>query len=102
MKAHGGSWPPHDDPNKDDTQVYFPDDEVEGSGLHVFFQQSDCDGQIDHKHLKDLADEMEALLPKIVEQDSDVGNPYSTSAKAELFIKGCRLAYSENEPLIFQ
>lgn len=62
--------------------------------LVYLLNHSDCDGQISAKRCAKIADELEALLPKMKDLD--------TIEKTQQFIEGCRLAASKNEPLLFR
>lgn len=92
-KAAGIKWP--DDSS--DGMIYFPGNYKDTNpGLYNFFCHSDCDGDIPVSLLPFLADELQALLPKI--QMSDTEDCYQ---RAEQFIAGCRSAIEVGEPLEF-
>lgn len=77
--AAGGSYPPHDPSLRDgsgkplsDDLWYFDNDITtaeKSPGLAIFLNHSDCDGFMTPSECKMVADEIEALLPKIDEQD---------------------------------
>lgn len=98
-KAWGGSYPPHDDKTLDREWVYLPDGGGNGEhpGLVAFLSSSDCDGEFSPKVAGMIADEMEALLPRIKELDD--GGYYAVAVK---YIKGCRLAKSKRQKLIYR
>ena len=93
-RAVDASYPPHNDKNLDDTYIYFADDfnKAEHPGLIAFLEHSDCDGEMSPKVCKQVADELEALLPKIVEEGKSM---------TQQFIKGCREAAESRETLTF-
>lgn len=109
-KATGGSFPPHDD------VVQYPESEfwyvgedyprATHPGLWEFMAHSDCDGEISPRLCKLVADELEALLPKIALWDGGgaghiafAGGYVQVTLK---FIRGCRAAHARNEPLVFE
>lgn len=104
-KAAGGSFPPHSDPAKfpRDDMWYWTDDN-HGPGLYEFMTHSDCDGEISPEMCNAVADELEALLPKMQDLGeagghlARVGGYHGALTK---FIAGCRLAAECNEPLEF-
>lgn len=105
-KAWGGSFPPHSNKTLDDRFIYFPDDAVETDGLVAFLKSNDCEGEFSPDVCKKMADEMEALLPKIKEIDDGGTGHISVHggyyAVAKKYIAGCRLAHSRNETLIYE
>lgn len=112
--AAGGSYPPHDPSLKDsngnplrDDMWYF-DNAVttakENPGLTAFLNHSDCDGFLTPSECKMIADEIEALLPKIDEQDymgHTLGNGW-ISMVGRQWIAGCRLAARKRQKLHFR
>ena len=119
----GGSFPPHWQYNEDFTlkkdargdirrredldpnQVYFGDDLDETSGMYCFLMHSDCDGEISPEMCIKVADDLEALMPKI--EAIDNGGSGHIAARGgyvgvtRKFIDGCRAAAAKGEPLIF-
>lgn len=75
----------------------------EGDPLVVLLNHSDCEGSIEAKDCAPLADRMEQLLPALIAADGPLypGSQGSYTWAAERFIKGLRLAASENEPVEF-
>lgn len=114
--AAGGSFPPHEhcphpahtDPfegeTPDDKMIFLPNDL--GEGLRELLTHSDCDGEIAPDMCAKVADELEALLPKIA---SLTRTPWSGHVEiaggyvgaAQRFIDGCRAAHKAGEPLEF-
>lgn len=106
-KAMGGSWPPHDDPEKDDQSWYWGDgfSEETHSGLFLFMSHSDCDGEFTPEECKKVADDLEVLLPEIQKYGAGDGHILRGGGYlkvAKTFIRGCRKAYSANEELLFR
>lgn len=120
--AVGGSFPPHYRRNDDGTmkaridgsfilaldmdpdQIYLDDEFTRETnpGLWEFLLHSDCDGEIAPDMCAKLADEMEALLPKLDSLNEAGGHlPRGPAYAARRFIKGCREAAAANEPLEF-
>ena len=108
-KAAGGSFPPHEDAALDRNSFYVPDEctRKTAPGLYEFLGHSDCDGEIDPQTCKLVADELEALLPKIEElaQTTPAGEHIEREggyvAVTKKFIEGCRAAHANNENLYF-
>jgi hypothetical protein len=61
---------------------------------------SDCDGKINWKNCKGIADRLEELLPLLPDGEAG-GHIGHWRRKTEAFIKGLRLAYSKKEKLDF-
>ena len=122
-KAIGGSFPPHDEEflAKDggvDThgEPYKPEWWYWGEGysrethpgLYEFFMHSDCDGEIPPEKCRQVADELEVLLPEIAKLDDSQWNwghvfhQGGFSGVTRKFIDGCRGAADAGEPLTFQ
>jgi len=113
--AAGGSFPPHfimvngdleRDPDKDQNMWYMPDEvTVENNpGLFVFMRHSDCDGEITPEECTQVADDLEALLPNIKEDDlggGHIAHAGGFKAVTERFIAGCRAAATAGENLEF-
>lgn len=130
-KAFGGSFPPHNFPGfrngtirrkdltgeaepLDNNLIYFqdpdPDEKADDvnvpDGLYEFLTHSDCDGEISPEMCAKVADDLEAILPKI---RAMTGTPWSGhveyyggyAAVTERFIAGCRAAHKAGEPLEF-
>lgn len=74
-------------------------------GLYEFFCHSDCDGEISPEMCVTVADELEAILPKIEAiDDGGAGHIAARGGYTEVvrkFIAGCREAASAGEPLDF-
>jgi len=70
------------------------------SSLHTLLHHSDCEGDIPWQACGPIADELEALLPKLpnVNVGGHIGN---WRDKTATFIKGLRAAYSRQENLEF-
>jgi len=101
-----GSFPPHEDKSLDPNSWYWSNQYSQEThpGLFVFLCHSDCDGEISPEDCKKIADEMEALLPKIDEMGEGEGHIKRDGGYGEVarrFIKGCRKAHKANEPLEF-
>ena len=127
--AAGGSYPTHYKRNEDGSFVKKKDslgnemividrdmdeklwyaDEIYLKGNHMglveLFNHSDCDGEISPEMCLKVANDLEILLPivkKLGTPDSGhigkLGGYYETTKK---FIRGCRLAHENNEPLEF-
>lgn len=94
-KAWGGSYPPHDDKTLEDKYVYLPNKANKNNGLTIFLESNDCEGKFSPKECKKIANEMENLLPILKEQNKESYN------LAFIFIKGCKLAFKENEYLVY-
>lgn len=124
-RAAGGSYPPHylytasgetaigsdgvlvRDETMDEGRFYVADEMTYEThpGLWEFFTHSDCDGDIPPDLCAKLADEMEALLPKIDAQgvgDGHIARDGGFGSVARRFIAGCRDAAAAGEPLEFR
>jgi hypothetical protein len=105
--AAGGSFPPHDDKSLDPEMWYTGDGVSQDShpGLWEFMSHSDCDGDISPEMCAKVADDLEALLPKIEALAwPDAGHIARRGGMVkvtEKFIAGCRSAHAANEPLEF-
>lgn len=104
--AIGGSYPPHTDKSLDDNIWYWGDDYNQRShpGLYEFFNHSDCDGEISPENCLLIADELEALLPRI-SSNNEWGHIERDGGYKQVlrrFINGCRAAAAKNEALEFQ
>lgn len=123
-RAMGGSFPPHYKYNADGTPVRrgeygierderFPDEgfwysgkgysEKTHPGLYEFLKHSDCDGEIPPEMCVKVADDLEALLPKVqdVPDGGHIGRDSGYVAVLRKFIAGCRAAAAAGEPLDF-
>lgn len=112
-KAMGGTFPEHESATFSDgtpidpkTWYWGPGFNAEKNpGLLVFFNHSDCDGEISPEDCVRVADELEALLPEIEKLDDGGGGHIESqggyAAVTRLFIGGCRAAAEDNEPLVF-
>lgn len=106
-KAMGGSWPPHDDPNADQEAWYWGHgfNEETHPGLFLFMQHSDCDGEFTPEECKQVANDLEILLPEIEKHGAGDGHILrggGYAAVARSFIKGCRKAHAAGEKLLFR
>lgn len=108
-KATGGVFPPHDraDIPPDYLQLGEGYDNESHPGLWEFLKHSDCDGEIDPATCLRVADDLEALLPRIAEVEADepsTGHLQAAGGYVEVtkrFIAGCRAAAAAGEPLEF-
>lgn len=122
--ASGGSYPPHyvygpngqvqeDERGRlkrveglDDGMVYFGRDLDETSGLRIFLEHSDCDGEIGPDDCLRVADELEPLLPRVEAMGwldcGHIGRDGGYVAVLKRFIAGCRAAHAAGEPLLFR
>jgi hypothetical protein len=122
-KAMGGSWPPHEKPlvcsdgdvivEPDNERFYVPGKswstfQIERPGLSAFIGSQDCEGIFSPDTCKNMADELEALLPAIerVEKEWVESRSWGHIARdggfvevTKRYIEGCRLAHSLNEDL---
>lgn len=96
------------DPLKDEELVYIDGEYSREThpGLYEFLMHSDCDGEISPEMCAKVADDLEALLPK-VEALKTVAAGHIAAAGGyvpvlERFIAGCRLAAANGEPLEFR
>lgn len=123
--AAGGSFPPHwkMDENmqliRDSNGYCIPNPDIQDGywvvdasytkdkypGLYEFLEHSDCDGEIPPEMCTKVADELEALIPKVVALNWPCGGhiEYQGGWEAVLrkFIAGCRWAAERYEPLEF-
>jgi hypothetical protein len=116
-KAMGGSYPPHEIPLviSDGDIITEPDQEVfyipgkwsqfqiDRPGLSAFLLSNDCEGEFTPEICKQMADELEVLLPEIEKLDDGGGGHIERNggfvAVTKKYIAGCRLAYGNNETL---
>ena len=72
-------------------------------GLFAFFSSNDCEGSFDPDIALAIANEMEALLPKLDSIPQEIGGDIARAGGyrkvAERYIAGCRLAHANDEPL---
>lgn len=107
-EAWGGSYADHKDKTFDPDSWYAPDgtSEKTNPGLWTFFNSQDCEGSFSPSMAKKIADEMEALLPKIRELDDGGGGHIERdggyAAVAERYIKGCRAAHKARQRLRYR
>lgn len=114
--AIGGSYPPHllenephwvVDQEKDSEYWYWGDGYGNEThpGLKEFLSHSDCDGAISPEMCVHVANELEALLPKIEDRGSKPAGHIALqggyAAVLRKFIAGCRAAAAAGEPLEF-
>lgn len=116
-KAMGGSYPPHARPlvcadgdiiqNPDDSRFYvackWEKFQEKQPGLSAFLSSNDCEGEFSPEVCRQMADEIEALLPKIEELDECPSGHIERDGGyvevAKRYIAGCRLAADKNETL---
>jgi hypothetical protein len=73
-------------------------------GLMAFFSHSDCDGEIPPDTCRLIADDLEALLPKLDAMGMGAGHIEARGGYGGVtrkFIAGCRAAAEADEPLGF-
>lgn len=74
-------------------------------GLHIFLEHSDCDGCISPEDCLLVALDLESLLPEIKRQTMVFGGQTIHGDElvelTKAFIRGCRLAHANHEPLTF-
>jgi hypothetical protein len=109
-RAMGGSWPPHSK-STIDGEILKEDKWYWGNGynkethpgLFEFMSHSDCDGDISPEMCTKVANDLEALLPKISFADAGghLARVGGYRGALEKFIAGCRAAAAANEPLEF-
>ena len=103
VEATGGTWPSISEP--EGSWWYFGEGYTDEThpGLYAFLCHSDCEGSIKPKLCRKIADEMEALLPKIdARPDNRPGDRATDYGEmARTFIAGCRLAANEGKKLRF-
>lgn len=110
LKSIGGSFPPHEDETLNREYWYWGEgySSETHKGLLEFFGHSDCDGEISPEMCKVVAEELESILPNIIElvkTEESGGHIFRNGGYVEVtkdFIEGCRLAYERNEMLEFQ
>ena len=100
-EAIGGSWPEHHG-----EEWFWGDGYSEQShpGLFAFLSHSDCEGEISPQECGRLADELEALLPRLDALGDGAGHIARDGGYGDVcrqFIAGCRLAAERGEPLEF-
>jgi hypothetical protein len=104
-RAMGGSFPPHEDKTLDLAFWYLGDGYGPDThpGLLEFLSHSDCDGEIAPEMCVRVADELEALLPKVSDDGAwgHLARDGGYVAVLEQFIAGCRDAAAAGEPLRF-
>src|SRR5215217_1036907 len=116
-EAIGGSYPPHKSPlvcsdgdiivSPDQNRFYVPGSrktfQVEQPGISAFLLSNDCEGEFSPELCKQMADELEAILPRIEKLDDGGAGHIERDggflAVTKRYIEGCRLAHSENENL---
>lgn len=105
-KAAGVNYPPHIKPlvcsdgdvimEPDNGLIYVPgtaeDYRKNNPGLSAFLFSNDCEGEFPPELCKQMADEIQPLIHKI-------DNQYVETAKT--YVVGCRLAYENNETLVY-
>lgn len=118
-KAMGGSYPPHEKNlvcgdgdvilNPDQNRFYVPGSwatfQIERPGLSAFLVSNDCEGKFSPELCKQMADELEALLPDIEKLDDGGGGHIERDggfvAVTKKYIAGCRLAHENNETMVY-
>lgn len=113
-KAAGCSYPYHTEDytsngktipveELDQERYYTPDNfKNTNPGLTAFFVSNDCEGEFSPEICKQMADEMESVLPEIEKQGSGGGHIERDGGYGEVakrYIAGCRLAYENKENL---
>jgi hypothetical protein len=107
-RAANVSYPPHADANLDPNTWYWnhgTGNKEKYPGLTAFFTSDDCQGSFTPATCLQMADEIEALLPKIREQENvdenwgHIAREGGMASVAEKYIAGCRLAASLGEDL---
>lgn len=112
LAAIGGKYLPKLSVNTTVKNWFFSKDSVFSDethkGLVEFFNHSDSDGAITPEMCKVIADELENILPLIQKYESTQASKnqqiISRGGYVQMtidFIKGCRLAHSNNESLDF-
>lgn len=119
-EAIGGSYPPHISPlvcsdgdiivSPDQNRFYVPGSwktfQVDRPGLSAFLLSNDCEGEFAPELCKQMADELEALLPKIEKIDNGGGGHIERDggyvAVTKKYIEGCRLAHSKRQKLRYR
>jgi hypothetical protein len=120
-----GSWPPHwqytetgelkkgpdgrvlhrEDLSADMFYIGDEYDRETHPGLWEFLTHSDCDGEISPEMCIKVADDLEALLPRMEQMGWQDGGHIARAggyvATVRQFIAGCRAAAAANEPLDF-
>jgi len=71
------------------------------SPLHLFLNHSDCEGTLHWQDCEAIANDMEALIPKLP-QGAGVDFSEDCTEKTLAFIKGLRLAAANKEDVVFQ
>jgi hypothetical protein len=91
----------------DADKFYVPDEftSEDNPGLWLFLTHSDCDGDISPEMCTKVADELEALLPKIEAlgwmAGGHIGRDGGYATVVRKFIAGCRAAAAAGEALDF-
>lgn len=115
-RAAYGSFPPHEDlgllraigvTNPDRDAFYLPDQSSPETqpGLWTLLAHSDCDGSLSPEECRQVADELEALLPALDLMGGGGGHlehAGGIGAVARQFIAGCREAAERGEALEFR
>ena len=106
-QAMSGSFPPHIRSLQLDDDSWYWDKKVYSKGTHPglfeLMSHSDCDGSISPQMCIAVANELEALLPKLEEMATNghLSKYDNMAGVARQFIKGCREAAEANENLEF-
>lgn len=107
----GGSYPPHEDKSLDPNMWFFGEGFTKKThpGLWELLCHSDCDGKITPHRCKQLAAELDELMPKLVElaetKYASAGHIARDGGYIEVtknFIAGCKLAAELKEQLRFR
>lgn len=109
MRSIGGSFPPHEDKSLDGGLWYWGEGYTHeaNEGLYEFFMHSDCDGIIEPKMCRKIANELEAILPRIEElakTEESRGHILRDGGYVEVtkkFIAGCKIAAKRRQKLKF-
>ena len=83
------------------TQLPIKWESLKPNALHILISHSDCDGYINWRDCKKIADELTKLLDKL--SDENVGGHIGNyKDKTKTFIDGLMNAYNKKEKLLFR
>lgn len=103
----GDEFPAPRKPGLDDASIYIGDSYGKEThpGLWEFLMHSDCEGEISPQMCRHVADELEALLPRVEALGWPAGGHIAARGGyvevLRKFIAGCRAAAAEGVPLGF-
>lgn len=69
--------------------------------IHILLHHSDCDGEIEWKDCKPLADRLKEILPGMPDGEA-AGHIGNWKDKTQAFINGLMLAHEAKENVVFQ